>query len=32
MSLVRFDPSIVDVTVKQAFIGSKFVGCPLILS
>ena len=30
MSLVRFDPSI--VTVKQSFIVSQIVGCPVILS
>ena len=30
MSLVRFDPSI--VTVKQSFIVSQIVGCPVNLS
>ena len=30
MSLVRFDPSI--VTVKQSFIVSQTVACPVILS
>ena len=30
MSLVRFDSSV--VTVKQSFIGSQLVGCPVILS
>ena len=30
MSLVRFDPSI--VTVKQSFIVSQIVSCPVVLS
>ena len=30
MLLVRFDPSI--ITVKQSFIVSQIVGCPIILS